>query len=137
MEVGVDDAVGDVAAGGGCRCPRPPSVTWYNTEHRHSGIRFVTPQQRHQGTDTTILAARTHLYEEAKAKHPDRWRGRAVRNWTPIGTVLLNPDRESPNADAETKSLSVNSKLPPWAAFQAALERMHGHTQAGRIVGGE
>jgi len=82
-------------------------VTWYNTEHRHSGIRFVTPQQRHQGTDTTILAARTHLYEEAKAKHPDRWRGRDVRNWTPIGTVLLNPDRESPNADAETKRLAA------------------------------
>ncbi|HEN47669.1 MAG TPA: IS3 family transposase, partial [Mizugakiibacter sp.] len=29
-------------------------VTWYNTEHRHSGIRFVTPQQRHQGQDYAI-----------------------------------------------------------------------------------
>ena len=24
-------------------------VDWYNTERRHSGIRFVTPAQRHQG----------------------------------------------------------------------------------------
>ena len=73
-------------------------VTWYNIEHRHSGIRFVTPQQRHQGVDKTILAARTAVYEQAKAKHPTRWRGRAVRDWTPVGIVLINPDRESPIA---------------------------------------
>ncbi|MCB5365039.1 transposase [Pusillimonas sp. CC-YST705] len=24
-------------------------VTWYNTEHRHSAIKFVTPEQRHYG----------------------------------------------------------------------------------------
>jgi hypothetical protein len=70
-------------------------VTWYNTEHRHSGIRFVTPQQRHEGADTAILTARATVYEEAKAHHPNRWRGRAVRNWTPIEKVWLNPDRES------------------------------------------
>ena len=73
-------------------------VSWYNTEHRHSGIRFVTPQQRHQGADTAILSARCTVYEDAKAKHPNRWRGRPVRNWTPVGTVLLNPDREPPVA---------------------------------------
>ncbi len=73
-------------------------VTWYNTEHRHSSIQFVTPQQRHEGADKTILTARTRVYEQAKAKHPDRWRGRAVRDWTPVGAVLLNPDRESPAA---------------------------------------
>jgi putative transposase len=71
-------------------------VAWYNTEHRHSSIRFVTPQQRHEGADTAILAARATVYEEAKATHPHRWRGRAVRDWTPIETVWLNPDRKSP-----------------------------------------
>lgn len=76
-------------------------VTWYNTEHRHSGIRFVTPQQRHEGADTTLLSARSEVYEQAKAKHPNRWRGRAVRDWTPVGTVLLNPDREPPAAEPE------------------------------------
>ena len=30
-------------------------VTWYNTEHRHSAIRFVTPDQRHRGEDIAIL----------------------------------------------------------------------------------
>lgn len=79
-------------------------VAWYNTEHRHSGIRFVTPQQRHDGADTAILAARASVYEQAKARHPDRWRGRAVRDWTPIEKVWLNPDRKSP---AKTESERV------------------------------
>ena len=70
-------------------------VTWYNTEHRHSGIRFVTPAQRHAGKDATILVRRAAVYEEARQTHPDRWRGRATRNWEPVGTVWLNPDRGS------------------------------------------
>lgn len=81
-------------------------VSWYNTEHRHSGIRFVTPQQRHEGADKAILTARSQVYEEAKANRPDRWRGRAVRDWTPIGTVLLNPDQNSPAA-AKTERLAA------------------------------
>lgn len=67
-------------------------VVWYNTEHRHSAIRFVTPAQRHAGEDKAILARRADLYTKAKQTHPDRWRGRATRNWEPIGTVWLNPD---------------------------------------------
>jgi transposase InsO family protein len=33
-------------------------VHWYNQEHRHSGIRYVTPAQRHAGQDGPVLAAR-------------------------------------------------------------------------------
>lgn len=62
-------------------------ITWYNTRHRHSGIHFVTPEQRQEGKDKVILAGRSSLYEAAKAKHPTRWRGRAVRNWIPVETV--------------------------------------------------
>lgn len=68
-------------------------VSWYNTEHRHSGIRFVTPAQRHAGLDRQILARRTDTYEMAKKTHPERWRNRSVRNWNPVDTVWLNPDR--------------------------------------------
>lgn len=62
-------------------------VTWYHTEHRHSGIRFVTPAQRHAGEDAAILALRTAVYEKAKQTQPDRWRGRATRHWEPVGSV--------------------------------------------------
>ena len=67
-------------------------VRWYNTEHRHSAIRFVTPDQRHRGEDRALLAGRHQIYELARAARPERWSGR-TRNWQPIGPVWLNPDR--------------------------------------------
>ena len=67
-------------------------VQWYNEEHRHSSIRYVTPGQRHRGEDAAILAERKRLYEAAKQAHPERWSG-ATRNWTPINEVWLNPPR--------------------------------------------
>ena len=45
-------------------------VRWYNDEHRHSGIRYVTPGQRHRGTDTAILRARHELYLKARERNP-------------------------------------------------------------------
>ena len=65
-------------------------VYGYNHEHCHSGIRFVTPQQRHSGQDQAILAQRQAIYEQARARHPERW-SRAIRNWNPITEVWLNP----------------------------------------------
>lgn len=69
-------------------------VHWYNEEHRHSAIRFVTPAQRHTGQDAALLRQRVATYEAAKAKHPERWSG-ATRNWEPITIVHLNPDKNS------------------------------------------
>lgn len=69
-------------------------MRWYNNEHRHSRIRFVTAAERHRGQDRQVLAQRYELYERSKDKKPERWSGR-TRNWEPIGTVLLNPDRET------------------------------------------
>jgi transposase InsO family protein len=69
-------------------------VQWYNHDHRHSGIRYVSPAQRHAGEDHAILAARHALYLQARALNPARWSGK-TRNWSPIGTVTLNPERDS------------------------------------------
>ncbi|WP_035160534.1 integrase core domain-containing protein, partial [Cobetia crustatorum] len=70
-------------------------VQWYNHEHRHSAIRFVTPGERHAGLDNEVLARRDAIYAEAKRQHPGRWSS-ATRNWTPRRTVWLNPDQEDP-----------------------------------------
>ena len=67
-------------------------VAWYNHEHRHSGIAFVTPAQRHAGLDGDLLRQRVKVYEAAKAQHPERWSG-ATRNWNPVSIVHLNPDQ--------------------------------------------
>ena len=68
-------------------------VGWYNTEHRHSGIRFVTPAQRHQGNDIAVLEKRHVLYQQARHQNPRRW-SQHTRNWTPVQRVALNPERE-------------------------------------------
>jgi putative transposase len=66
-------------------------VQWYNHEHRHSAIGFVTPAERHAGLDTAILARRRAVYELARAKNPLRWK-RATRHWRRIDIVHLNPE---------------------------------------------
>ncbi len=67
-------------------------VRWYNTEHLHSAIRFVTPSSRHQGLDNAILTKRAAVYENAKRLNPLRWSG-PTRNWSPIAEVYLNPKK--------------------------------------------
>jgi len=67
-------------------------VRWYNHEHRHSRIRFVTPVERHDGKDVEILAKRDALYRQARERRPERW-SRDTRNWEPKGAVALNPER--------------------------------------------
>ena len=68
-------------------------VRWHNGEHRHSGIRYVTPAQRHAGKDNAILAARHQVYLRARERNPARWSGN-TRNWSPISAVTLNPERD-------------------------------------------
>jgi putative transposase len=69
-------------------------IAWYNNEHRHSALQFVTPHQKHTGEDRRLLAARTRIYELARLEHPSRW-ATGIRNWTPINIVFLNPDRKA------------------------------------------
>jgi transposase InsO family protein len=68
-------------------------VGWYNAEHLHSAIRFVTPGARHAGQDRATLANRASLYAIARAQNPGRWSGK-TRNWQPAGPVWLNPETE-------------------------------------------
>jgi putative transposase len=69
-------------------------ASWYNGEHLHSAIRFVTPDARHAGRDRATLASRAILYANARAQHPERWSGK-TRNWQPAGPVWLNPETEN------------------------------------------
>jgi transposase InsO family protein len=65
-------------------------VHWYNTQHLHGNIRFVTPAARHAGQDREILARRAEVYERARVRHPERW-SQSTRNWSPVEEVVLNP----------------------------------------------
>lgn len=70
-------------------------VRWYNYGHKHSGLKFVTPAQRHSGIATEVLAQREIVYAQAKARNPQRWSGSA-RNWELKDEVWLNPERMLP-----------------------------------------
>jgi putative transposase len=74
-------------------------VGWYNGEHRHSAIRYVTPDERHHGRERAVLASRHELYERARHSNPERWT-RSTRNWSPVGVVVLNPERVPPQPAA-------------------------------------
>ncbi|CCK80786.1 transposase [Desulfobacula toluolica Tol2] len=63
-------------------------IHWYNKEHLHSGINYVTPEDRHNGRDIQILKNRHHVYQKAKTKHPERW-SKKTRNWKPVTEVVL------------------------------------------------
>ena len=65
-------------------------VSWYNTEHLHSGVNYVTPEDRQQGNDSEILRQRREVYQEAMEANPNRWR-RGVKKWTYQSVVYLNP----------------------------------------------
>ena len=79
-------------------------VHWYNHEHHHSAIRFVTPQQRHEQLDKAILNERAKVYAAARQAHPNRWSGKA-RNWAHITEVNLNP-----------QTAKEQNQLARWAA---------------------
>ena len=68
-------------------------VHWYNNEHLHSAVKFVTPEQRHKGEDKEILVKRKCVYQQAKSRHPERWSGE-IRNWDQVDEVFLNPEKQ-------------------------------------------
>lgn len=75
-------------------------IAWYNFTHRHSAIRYVTPDERHCGRERAILERRHELYQRARSANPERWSCQ-TRNWAPVGLVVLNPER-APVAAAES-----------------------------------
>ena len=70
-------------------------VHWYNNEHLHSGVQFVTPADRHHGKDREILASREEVYAQARQRNPSRWSTK-TRDWSPVEAVHLNPEKLSP-----------------------------------------
>lgn len=79
-------------------------VQWYNNEHLHSALKFVTPQQRHSGDDHAIRIKRHAVYQMAKQQNPERWSGQ-TRNWLVNKIPTLNPNRKINKLNKEDNTL--------------------------------
>lgn len=80
-------------------------VNWYNYEHKHSGIKFLTPAQRHNGDDQRVLENRRRVYELAKKRNPERW-SRSTRDWSLPDEVWLNPERTTQEPEIKSNLAS-------------------------------
>lgn len=69
-------------------------VNWYNTEHRHSAVGYVTPAQRRSGNYKEIISARNKTMEHARLLNPERW-GKTIRVWNTTEEIFLNPNEET------------------------------------------
>lgn len=102
-------------------------VKWYNTEHLHSAIRFVTPSCRHLGLDKAILQKRAAVYEKAKRLNPLRWSG-PTRNWSPIAEVHLNPKKQTMKTKVEIAfdsscGQTLSQQLPKTSTVTGSMQQ--------------
>ena len=89
--------------------------TYYNTEHRHSGLGLLTPESVHYGLAKEILAAREQTLWRAYIAHPERFVQGPPQPTDLPSEVWINPPRISDKSQhdqlvitpGDTKSNSV------------------------------
>jgi putative transposase len=69
--------------------------TYYNHEHRHSGIGLHTPASVHHGTVAEVRAQRAATLDAAYAAHPGRFRRRPTPPRLPTAAWINKPSREA------------------------------------------
>jgi putative transposase len=72
--------------------------TWYNQQHRHSGIGLLTPEMVHYGQAEQVLAQRQITLTAAYQAHPERFVGKAPTPLPLPEAVWINPPTRQPPA---------------------------------------
>jgi putative transposase len=68
---------------------------WYNHEHKHSGIAYLTPADVYYGRAEQRLAQRHAVLQAAYAAHPERFpNGAPKRQMLPAATYINPPSRD-------------------------------------------
>ena len=76
---------------------------WYNAEHHHSALGFLTPEDVHYGRAAAILAERQRVLDRAFAEHPERFvRARPRPLQLPDAVWINPPTKEVPEAVIDT-----------------------------------
>lgn len=93
---------------------------WYNLEHRHSGLGFLTPAVVHFGQAAAVRAQRDRVLATAYAAHPERFvNGRPHPADLPTA-VWINPPVKKPTAqDAAGAAIAMPDDLQPSRILEA------------------
>ena len=67
---------------------------WYNTEHKHSALGFVTPEQVHYGLAEQILKKRATVLQSAFKEHPNRFKGKMPKPLPLPEAAWINPPQQ-------------------------------------------
>lgn len=84
---------------------------WYNEEHYHSGIGFLTPSSLHYGMAQKTLAARNETKKLAYEKHPHRFVKGMPRQLELPTAVWINPPKQSSRSENGTPEI-ITSEAP-------------------------
>ena len=83
--------------------------TWYNTQHHHSGIAWLTPEDMHYGRAMQTIQIRQQALDEAFTRHPERFRNRPPQAAFPPEAVWINPPKqETPEVTKTTVPILSN-----------------------------
>jgi putative transposase len=77
-----------------------PLFAWYNAEHHHSGLAFLTPATVHYGRAEQVLDARHRVRLAAYTAHPERFVNGPPRRQSLPNAVWINPPEKTTHQDA-------------------------------------
>jgi putative transposase len=82
---------------------------WYNQEHRHSGLGFLTPAVVHCGQAATVRAQRQQVLAAAYAAHPERFVKGPPQTADLPTAVWINPPVKKPTAQDAPGSMIITA----------------------------
>jgi len=90
---------------------------WYNREHHHSGLGYLTPHEVHYGLASERIAQRAVVLAEAYARHPERFPHGIPKPAEPPKEVWINkPLKTSTRQEAVGSTISIedDAQVPPF-----------------------
>lgn len=81
---------------------------WYNTEHRHSGIGYMTPHSVHHGQAQAMFIQRQAALDAAFLAHPNRFKNRNPQPHALPTAAWINPPPQEKHP-ANPQPCTVNS----------------------------
>lgn len=81
--------------------------SWYNHEHKHSGVAMLTPEMVHYGRAEGVIAARRLVLAEAFRSHPERFVNKQPEPLQLPAAVWINP----PPKPGETQPTAILNSI--------------------------